>query len=664
MVDTDVRADTAVVAESMLVKAEDDEKVLAKIVDVDDVDDDVVNQQDLVFKNLVILPPLQQKKQKKEGRRNNEMDDVIPLPPIRSEEPVQSIRAALSEIRGYSHLTNYRFVLENGVTSAKSSSSSSSSSTILSLPTGASPYTGLDSVISTRVVVKSFLQDGLELNDDSANNKTTTSDDKEVKVEVEEMVLDEFGDLSALVAHDDGEENNGLKDGSGFRIVLERYDIALIRDHIVRLRSLLDGNAPNSITLDESGAGGGSASDSSDETESTPSSEKETKSENGDDEKNSPVENKEEGGTEEEKSVVPKQKQEKESIKAPPKDMPVFPAGKSLSPDIYDLKKFFYYACGEDPTLYLNDSSDTCTGSTKEKSTTTKNKKKNGKKRNSNTNANTNNFLTEGGYTDDISTEQLMKQIIPRLNEIEEKTRVVCNICYSGFHPPPQYRQFIGDLAYLEVTLPDGELVSISATSLGFYVNRSTLTKGDYKFNPSPAATPCFSHELLDCLLLHSKSFCDSWNEALEASEIRNELMAKINEDGPFHSFFRVAIRGDFPGYKKASVAAASEGIDALIQIPSWLVPVPRVQSEAENSWNRNCEHVYSPAKAEDDISNSFGVDVRGGSLRDWNEELQVAREMPMGSLLERIERARYVYCYLYICTGFFSLSPYHSLHN
>ena len=162
------------------------------------------------------------------------------------------------------------------MTSAKSSSSSSSSSTILSLPTGASPYTGLDSVISTRVVVMSFLQDGLELNDDSANNKTTTSDDKEVKVEVEKMVLDEFGDLSALVAYEDGEENNGLKDGSGFRIVLERYDIALIRDHIVRLRSLLYGNAPNSITLDESG-GGGSASDGNDETESTPSSEKKRK---------------------------------------------------------------------------------------------------------------------------------------------------------------------------------------------------------------------------------------------------------------------------------------------------------------------------------------------------------------------------------------------------
>ena len=65
MVETDVRADTAVVAESMLVEAEDDEKGLAKVVDVDDVDDDVVNQQDLVFKNLVILPPLQKKKAEK-----------------------------------------------------------------------------------------------------------------------------------------------------------------------------------------------------------------------------------------------------------------------------------------------------------------------------------------------------------------------------------------------------------------------------------------------------------------------------------------------------------------------------------------------------------------------------------------------------------------------
>merc|ERR1712166_1036459 len=135
-------------------------------------------------------------------------------------------------------------------------------------------------MISIRVVVKSFLHE-IELDTGDASANKTINDNEA------EMVLDEYGDLNSLLVH--GE--NRLKDGSGFRIVLERYSIALVRDHIVRLRSLLDGNAPNSITLDESGGGGGSASDSSDETESTPSSEKETKSENGDDEKNSPVEN-------------------------------------------------------------------------------------------------------------------------------------------------------------------------------------------------------------------------------------------------------------------------------------------------------------------------------------------------------------------------------------
>jgi hypothetical protein len=43
------------------------------------------------------------------------------------------------------------------------------------------------------------------------------------------------------------------------------------------------------------------------------------------------------------------------------------------------------------------------------------------------------------------------------------------------------------------------------------------------------------------------------------------------------------------------------------------------------------------------DLADSFGVDIRSGTLRDWNEELQSAREMAVTDLQERIERARYV---------------------
>eukprot|EP00536_Pseudo-nitzschia_multiseries_P004463 jgi/Psemu1/253640/estExt_Genewise1Plus.C_740059 len=534
-----------------------------------------------VFKNLVILPPLQKEKASKD-RSNNESNDAVPLPPIRAEEPVSSIRAALGEICGYAHLTNYRFVLENGDekdTAAASSGNKNGSSSSSSQPRKpgpvASPYTGIDAVISTKEVVKSFLG---EIDPTTASNETDAE---------KAMVLDEFGDLTSLLSDD------GLKDGSGFRIVLERYDIALIRDHIARLRTLLDGNAPNSVSLDESG--GDATTQTSD------------------------------------------QNQKKDT--APDKDMPVFLPDKPLSPDINDLKKFFYYACGEDPALYLEDSD------ANKKDTPAlggaggggKSKKK-GKKKNSKASG------EQADKADDVeeeTKEQFMRRIIPLLNEIEERTRVSCNIRFSGFHPPPQFRQFMGDLAYLEVTLPDGEIVSISATPLGFFVNRSSLSTGNYKFNPSPAEKPCFSHELLDCLLQYSKSFSDAWSDALVAAKSRAELMTKVNEDGPFHSFFRVAIRGDFPGYKRPSVAAACEGIDALVQTPSWLVPIPKVEEEANNAWNRNCEHAYSAAKTEEDVSNSYGVDIRNGSLRDWNEELQVAREMPMDNLLERIERAR-----------------------
>ena len=53
--------------------------------------------------------------------------------------------------------------------------------------------------------------------------------------------------------------------------------------------------------------------------------------------------------------------------------------------------------------------------------------------------------------------------------------------------------------------------------------------------------------------------------------------------------------------------------------------------------------HQYNLTRTEDELCNTFGVDVRAGAVRDWNEELQSAREMPTTTQQERIERARYV---------------------
>lgn len=223
-----------------------------------------------------------------------------------------------------------------------------------------------------------------------------------------------------------------------------------------------------------------------------------------------------------------------------------------------------------------------------------------------------------------VKMELSIKELIPQLNVLEEKIRVSCSIKFSGFHPPPSFRRLMGDLAYFEVCLPDGDIVHVTGTSMGFFVNRSKSTGDNKLFDPSPATKACYSHELLDCLLQYSEAMQESWVEAVNSAKLRSELMSKINEDGPFFSYFRVATRGDFAGYTKLSVASASEGIDSLIQNPSWLVPIPRVETESPNSWNRNVSHPYNTNRTEDDLSNSFGVDVRNGALRDWNEELKL----------------------------------------
>ena len=201
----------------------------------------------------------------------------------------------------------------------------------------------------------------------------------------------------------------------------------------------------------------------------------------------------------------------------------------------------------------------------------------------------------------------------------------------------------MGDLAYLEVSIEGEPTVFITAVSTGFYVNKSTHAS----FDPAPAAEPCFSHELLDCLLMVSSSkFSKLWTDAVVASKERADYMNSTNKDGPFSSLFRVAIRGDFDGYKNPATASAYSGIDALLQTPSWVTPLPKPRSQngrATDDWKHYSRHTYNLNRTEDDLSSTFGVDIRGGAVRDWNEELQSAREMPTSTLQERIERARYV---------------------
>ena len=59
-------------------------------------------------------------------------------------------------------------------------------------------------------------------------------------------------------------------------------------------------------------------------------------------------------------------------------------------------------------------------------------------------------------------------------------------------------------------------------------------------------------------------------------------------------------------------------------------------------TYNHSSIHEYSTNRVENELlNNMYGMDIRGGGLRDWNEELQVARELSIDTFGERVDRAR-----------------------
>jgi len=542
------------------------------------------------LRGLVVLPPRRQQQQSSTSPDGTQTGEpALALPLIRPEEPVQSIRAALAEVVGLAQITNYRLELESDGPGAKVAPWK---------PDLISPYTGPDAVVTIPVDTKAL--------------------DEAADMSSRKIVLDEYGDLSGLVEH-------GLKEGSAFRMVLQRYDVAAVKDHVLRLRTMLHGNVPSVVAIvdDEEGEGAGGEAQARNESEE---SQKED----------------EDAAAAAAAVAAASDDSSKEKEKPELKPLPEY------SEDTYngkDLGHFFYLVNGEDPKLYHGtDSEDTKPG----QMSPSRKKKKKGKSPSNQSSDGSKDVVSEPSYA--VSVEKEGRQLIPRWNELEDTCRIDCDLQFSGFHPPPANRKFMGDLAYLEMTPPGGPTVHVTATRTGFYVNRSRTEPGGGKrkarFDPKPAPEPCFSHSLLDCLLQASPIFCDAWSKALQASKERADVVQKLTGPDQVLHLFRVAVRADFDGFSSAESAASSaQSLDASLQSPPWLVPYPSKEyyktADSGTDWTRFQYHTIEPTRTEEELSNTFGVDLRGGGIRDWNEELQLAREMPISTTLERIERAR-----------------------
>jgi protein TIF31 len=298
----------------------------------------------------------------------------------------------------------------------------------------------------------------------------------------------------------------------------------------------------------------------------------------------------------------------------------------------------------------------------------------------------------------DIGTRSI-EEIERLLYSLNEATCVHATVRMSGYNPPPSHRRVLGDLAYLEATCPDGAIVHLTAFARGFYVNRSSMTR----FDPTPAikkggrtsgggggdgsnnstyggGDACYSHALLDCLLLSSTSLRSAWRSALIATKERSDLLVEISSSAPssssganvddfvlYNNLFRNAA-SSYPNNSSgpAATAAGAGGLttnsgspmpvtrpstflprlDSLTVRPPWLVTLPSAKigdmvGPRLSTWNHGNLHSYDASRAEEELTSYYGMDIRGGGLRDWNEELQTAREMSVDTFVERIERAR-----------------------
>lgn len=165
------------------------------------------------------------------------------------------------------------------------------------------------------------------------------------------------------------------------------------------------------------------------------------------------------------------------------------------------------------------------------------------------------------------------------------------SISLSPFNPPPPHLRQIGHQLYLQLTLFEGDILTLVCHSRGWYVPKSN------SIDEAPSSPP--THSLID--LLHS-------------------LSPKFSE--------RLGL------------------LPPLTTTPSPLKPistVPILQAEPAYPW------LAIPHKATTDVLRTQLAYLHTGATvadsldaaRDWNEEIQGIKELPKGSMQERVIREK-----------------------
>lgn len=165
------------------------------------------------------------------------------------------------------------------------------------------------------------------------------------------------------------------------------------------------------------------------------------------------------------------------------------------------------------------------------------------------------------------------------------------SLVYCGWNAPPATRRIQGDLFYLEVSYLEEngtrQVKYITATPKGFFVNRSSREH----FDPTPAATPYFSHSLLATL----RALLPTLNRAWVAHVEKLGIARTIDEVKPLDQIatFFAQGRGD-------AISSTTQQWNVLL------------------SSKASVNHKYDASRALEEyaMENLLGEDK--GALREW----------------------------------------------
>lgn len=189
-----------------------------------------------------------------------------------------------------------------------------------------------------------------------------------------------------------------------------------------------------------------------------------------------------------------------------------------------------------------------------------------------------------------------MSKLIPQVMRKERPSpQCIRHLSFSAWNPPPHHLRAQGHYLYLHVITLEGEHLYITASSNGFYINRSSASK----FDPSPRPSP------------DDFSSCSLFDVLCGVSPLFLNNFAKLFKD-----------------------PLSQRDYFAVVPISNCLPSHPWLARQ----------HVHSADVLRSQsaylLTGATTIDTLDGT-RDWNDEIQSTRELPRTSLPERLMRDR-----------------------